>query len=191
MEHELFATDYLKILTKHHKFWQTPIFVPKSNYKYTTGNKVKYDTTSTTHHLFGKICAVHFSNLKCTQHNFTYRIFTECINLRDLGANISDTRQTTISLLIQHQYRSKYKLRIKQKLWKIRRRNFQGTDLIHKKNTSIHTDVVHTGLLYTLFAIELTICFAIAFLSIQMYKFDGNQILGSEYISSINSLIHR
>ena len=38
IEHELFPTDYFKLLvTNHYNFWQTSMIVTKNAFKYTTG----------------------------------------------------------------------------------------------------------------------------------------------------------
>ena len=67
-------------------------------------------------------------------------------------------------MLPGHQYRSNSKLHIKEYCGKLgeetsEKKNRTNELIINKENTSLHTDVGHTGLFYTLLVNEVPICF--------------------------------
>ena len=62
--------------------------------------------------------SLHFSNKKCAQFEFTYRVITEGINVCDIGWNTNKIKKQTINLLSEHQRRSNSKLRVSYVLWK-------------------------------------------------------------------------
>jgi hypothetical protein len=59
-----------------------------------------------------------FKTRKNAQLKFTYRLFTECINLCDVSENLSNKKEPNIILLPEHQYQSNSKLRLRENLWK-------------------------------------------------------------------------
>jgi len=60
-------------------------------------------TQITTIHIYiRETCVVHFLTYKNAQINYTYRVFTECINLCDVGENFSNTKKPIINLLPEH-----------------------------------------------------------------------------------------
>jgi hypothetical protein len=71
-----------------------------------------------THIYVTEDCDVQIPNYKCALLKPTYRVFTECINLCDVGENFSNEKKTTITLLQTYQYRSNSELRIREILWK-------------------------------------------------------------------------
>ena len=99
-------------------FWQTKMLDNKCVVKYVT------EKQSQTLHKYQQNCyskehfALSFSNFECTQFNILYRMFTECINLCDVVENFSNTKEPTVNLLPELHYRSKYKLNIRESLWR-------------------------------------------------------------------------
>jgi hypothetical protein len=92
MEHNLFPTDHFNLLfVNQQNIWQSMIFVTNSFVK--KHWKEFYITQITTAHIYVRQnCAVHLPTYKDARVNYTYWVFTECINLCDVGENFSNTR---------------------------------------------------------------------------------------------------
>jgi len=47
-----------------------------------------------------------------------HRVFTECKNMCDIGEYFCNTNKLTIILLSEYQYRTNYKLHVREFMWK-------------------------------------------------------------------------
>ena len=85
-------------------------------------------------HIYVKeTCVVKLSTHQCLKLKFTYRVFTEFINLFDVGENFINTKKQTIKLLHEHRYRYKSKLCIENFCGNFSRRNVLTSSIIRVK----------------------------------------------------------
>jgi len=75
----------------------------------------------TIHICVRETCVVNFSAHKCVQMDFMY---TECINLCDVGKNFSNSKKPTNKQLHEHQFRFHSKLGVREVLWRIPQKKF-------------------------------------------------------------------
>jgi len=107
MEYHTSPTDYFKLRVLYiivHNFRRTKMFATKSIVIKIQGNKDKYHTNPNDTMLFFRNICSPISKYYCAQLEFTYRVFTECLNLCDVGDNLSNTNKPTMNLLPELQY---------------------------------------------------------------------------------------
>jgi hypothetical protein len=104
----VYPTDCFKLLyVNHHYIRQTMIFATKSVKEIESNIK----QIPMIHRNGRGNCAVHFSNYKHTQRNFTCRVLTECKNLCDDCQNSSNRKKPAIHKLPENKNLSNSKLR--------------------------------------------------------------------------------
>jgi hypothetical protein len=65
---------------------------------------MSYVTQITTIHIYvTETSAVYFPNYRNKQINYTYRVFSEYLNMSNFGGNFSNTKNPKISLLPEYQ----------------------------------------------------------------------------------------